>query len=121
MGLSAYLRFWKPSQTHRTKEAMSLESPTLAEFTRHAKLFGSECVYETAEMYLGKKELRRLRIELDETEANKRGRYGTIIGKRRRRSADETRDAVLALSEEGFVRGVISEKLGVSESVVRRY
>jgi hypothetical protein len=44
---------------------MSLSSPTLAEFTRHAKLFGSESVYSTAEMHLGKKDLRRLRIELD--------------------------------------------------------
>jgi len=91
-------------------------------FIAHAQAHGVEGVYETAsDGFLRRKELMRLRVELDAIAAGKRGRYGTLIGKRRRRTSEETRDAVLVLSEEGLVRDAIADKLGISERTVRKH
>jgi hypothetical protein len=98
----------------------TLPRPTLKDFIRHARKFGTECVYETAEMYLGGKALGRLRIELDAIEAGRKS-GGFTVGKRRRRSKQETIAAVLALSEDGLVRSAIPDRLGLSDSRVKQY
>lgn len=48
-------------------------------------------------------------------------KHGFKIGKRRRRSSDETRAAALALSVDGFVPKAIADKLGISDCTVRGY
>jgi DNA-binding NarL/FixJ family response regulator len=98
------------------------QNPTLDQLIRHARSFGTECVYETAEQEgLSSADLSRLRIELDELDAGRKTRLGFSIGKRRRRSSDETREAVLALSVDGFVPRAIADKLGISDRTVRGY
>jgi hypothetical protein len=94
---------------------------TLKTYVRHAAQFGTESVYETAEMEgHGSQTLARLRIELDAIEAGRKsGRF--TIGKRRRRSAEETRAAVEALSVDGLVPLAIAGKLGISETRVREH
>jgi hypothetical protein len=95
---------------------------TLTGLIRHARLFGTESVYETAVMErLPKANLARLRIELDAIDAGRKSSHGYTVGKRRRRSSDETRDAVLALSVDGLVPAAIADKLGLSDRSVRRY
>ena len=80
----------------------TLGQPALDQLIRHASLFGTECVYETGEQEgLPNADLARLRIELDELDAGRKSRLGFSIGKRRRRSSDETRAAALALSVDG--------------------
>jgi hypothetical protein len=99
---------------------MSLERPTLAEFVRHAELFGTECVYGTAEAYLAERELRRLRIELDTIEAGRRtGRYS--VGRRRRRTRAETQVAIELLLADGLTRREVAAKLGLSDRTVDFY
>jgi DNA-binding NarL/FixJ family response regulator len=66
-------------------------------------------------------DLARLRIELDELDAGRKSKHGFSIGKRRRRSADETREAAVALSVDGFVPKAIADKLGISDRTVRSY
>ena len=86
------------------------------------RLFGTECVYETAEQEgLSSTDLARLRIELDELAAGRKSKLGFSIGKRRRRSSEETRAATLALSVDGFVPKAIADKLGISDRTVRSY
>ncbi|HTE85595.1 MAG TPA: helix-turn-helix domain-containing protein [Dehalococcoidia bacterium] len=99
-----------------------LERATLDQLIRHARSFGTECVYETGEQEgLSSADLARPRIELDELEAGRKSRHGFSIGKRRRRSSDETRAAALALSVDGFVPKAIADKLGISDRTVRGY
>jgi hypothetical protein len=103
-----------------------LARPTLAQFIRHAELFGTDLVDETAangllgaiaDGYLDERELRRLRVELDTIEAGRRsGRYR--VGRRRRRSRTETRVAAQLLAEDGLTRVEIAEKLGVSAKTI---
>ena len=96
--------------------------PALDQLIRHARLFGTECVYLTGEQEgLSSADLARLRIELDELDARRKSRLGFSIGKRRRRSSDETRAAALALSVDGFVPKAIADKLGISDRTVRGY
>jgi DNA-directed RNA polymerase specialized sigma24 family protein len=100
----------------------SLGQPALDQLTRHARLFGTECVYETGEQEgLPSADLARLRIELDELHVGRKSKHGFSIGKRRRRSSDETRAAALALSVDGFVPKAIADKLGISDRTVRGY
>ena len=100
----------------------TIEQATLDQLIRHARSFGTECVYETAEQEgLSSADLARLRIELDELDAGRKSKHGFSIGKRRRRSADETREAALALSVDGFVPKAIADKLGISDRTVRGY
>jgi hypothetical protein len=95
-----------------------VSAPTLAEFVRHAELFGSECVFETAEHCLDERELRHLRIELDTIEAERieaerrRGRYR--VGRKRRRTRAESQAAIQFLLDEGLTRGEVAGKLGLS-------
>jgi hypothetical protein len=98
-------------------------SPTLEQLIRHARLFGAECVYETGEQAgLSRQDLARLRIECDALEAKRTTASGRFtVGTRRRRSEDETRSAVLALSVDGFVPSAIADKLGISDRTVRSY
>jgi hypothetical protein len=77
---------------------VAFEHPGLDQLIRHARSFGTECVYETGEQEgLSSADLARLRIELDELEAGRKSKHGFKIGKRRRRSSDETREAAFAL------------------------
>lgn len=100
----------------------TLEHPTLDQLIRHARSFGTDCVYETGEKEgLPSADLTRLRIELDELDAGRKSKHGFKIGKRRRRSSDETRAAALALSVDGFVPKAIADKLGISDRTVRGY
>jgi DNA-binding NarL/FixJ family response regulator len=100
----------------------TLEQVTLDQLIRHARSFGTECVYLTGEQEgLPSADLARLRIELDELDAGRKSKHGFNIGKRRRRSSDETREAVLALSVDGFVPKAIADKLGISDRTVRGY
>jgi hypothetical protein len=100
----------------------ALEHPGLDQLIRHAQSFGTECVYETGEQEgLSSADLTRLRIELDELDAGRKSKHGFRIGKRRRRSSEETRDAALALSVDGFVPKAIADKLGISDRTVRGY
>lgn len=98
--------------------ALALKRPTLQEYVRHAELFGIDCVYETAEeLGLPAVDMALLRIELDDIEARRMGSRYTV-GKRRRRSADETHRAVVALSVAGLVTAAIADKLGIGEKRV---
>jgi hypothetical protein len=98
------------------------EQATLDQLVRHAHFFGTECVYESGEQEgLASADLARLRIELDELDAGRKSKHGFSIGKRRRRSSDETREAALALSVDGFVPKAIADKLGISDRTVRGY
>lgn len=97
-----------------------MSPPTLAELLRHAERFGSEGVYETGAAFLAPSALARLRVDLDQVERNRRGRYGTKIGKARRRSPEETKAMVTQLSVEGLIVSAIADKLGVSDAYVTR-
>ena len=96
-----------------------LAHPTLTAFVRHAKLFGTEGVEETAAGFLGESALARLRVELDALERNRRSPSGYSIGKPRRRSASETATAVVQLSVEGLVVSAIADRLGISDKRVK--
>jgi len=101
---------------------VALERPALEKLIRHANLFGTVCVFETAEPEgLSSAALARLRIELDELDVGCKSKQGFSIGKRRRRSSDETRAAALALSVDGFVPKAMADKLGISDRTVRGY
>jgi hypothetical protein len=98
------------------------DQATLEQLIRHARSFGTECVYETGEQEgLVSADLARLRIELDELDAGRKSKHGFSIGKRRRRSSDETRAAALALSVDGFVPKAIADKLGISDLGLYEY
>jgi hypothetical protein len=106
-----------------SRKTEPIPTPTLAQLLRHARMFGTECVYETGEQAgLSRADLARLRIECDAREAGRTSRTGRFtVGTRRRRSEDETRSAVLALSVDGLVPSAIADKLGIRDRTVRRY
>jgi predicted transcriptional regulator len=89
----------------------------LEQFLRHARLFGSDLVIETAEPLLTERELVRLRVEIDSLVRRSSRRLSR--SPRRRRPTEETMLAAVAMREEGFVIGYIAEKLGVTEKTVR--
>lgn len=85
------------------------------ELVQHARCFGTEGVLESAPPALRA----RLQIELDAIEASQpRRRFKTR--KRRRRTPEETVEAVAALRHEGLVPAAIANKLGLSPQYVRR-
>jgi hypothetical protein len=96
------------------------DRPTFDEFVRHARLFGTECVEETARHYLGERSMALLRVELDSIERGLQNSRGYSIGKRRRRSVKETASAVTQLSVEGLIPSAIADKLGINDAYVRR-
>lgn len=114
----------------------SLPAPTLAQFIHHAERLGVAFVYETAESYLGERDLRRLRIELDTIEAQrhaklqkryddakrpdaiKRRHSDLKRTTRRRRSRVETQVAAQVLADDGLTRLEIAEKLGVTVKTI---
>jgi hypothetical protein len=62
---------------------------------------------------------RRLQLELDRIEANRKGRSGRFtVGKRRRRSRAETAVAAQLLADDGLTRVEIAAKLGVSAKTI---
>jgi hypothetical protein len=87
---------------------------------RHAQTFGGACVFETAAAYLDVAELARLRTELDAIEANRRGRSGVRICKRRRVSELERAEQVRLLADEGLTASEIPERLGIGARRVDR-
>jgi DNA invertase Pin-like site-specific DNA recombinase len=95
-------------------------SDSLNAFIRHARLYGAECVYETASSNgFSERELALLRVALDAIERNrKNGRYTT--GHQRRRSPEETIRTVRLLCDGGLVAAAIADKLGISDNYVRK-
>jgi hypothetical protein len=92
----------------------------LDRFLRHARHFGPEDIERVAAGYLPAEDLVRLRIELDALERTRKSARGYSVGRRRRRSRAETRDTVAQLLADGLVPAAIADKLGVSDSYVRR-
>lgn len=94
---------------------------SLADHTKHARHYGTEAVYESAEAEgHGPRTLARLRIELDAIDGKPRQVHGfTVKAKRRRRSSEETKAAAEALSVEGLVPAAIASKLGIGEKRTR--
>ena len=92
--------------------------PTLAEFVRHAELFGTECVYETAESYLSGTELVQLDRELTRIDTDRRKRFGSVPTCKRM-SVERKREVVAFLDREGLPDSRIANQLGVSERWVR--
>ena len=62
-----------------------LKAPTLDRLLRHAKLYGSDLVFETAEDFLSTRELMTLKAKLNELTLTprKRTRRPRLFGKRR--------------------------------------
>jgi transposase-like protein len=90
-------------------------------FARHAELFGTACVLETAELYLGERELLRLRIELDTIEANRRGRRsGVRVGRRRRVPELERAEQAQQLVAGGLTSSEAAAQLGISARSAER-
>jgi len=86
---------------------------TLAEYVRHAELFGSECVYETAEVDLSGTELIQLDRELTRIDTERRRRFGKVP-QRKRMSLERKRQTVVWLTNEGLPATRIAEQLGLS-------
>lgn len=91
----------------------------LANLLRHARLYGTECVYETASNGLSEAERIRLRIELDAIERERKGRHRRPA--RRKGKAEATREAVQLLFADGLNAKAIANKLSLSDRTVRRY
>jgi DNA-binding NarL/FixJ family response regulator len=108
---------------HEDKVGVSIPTlpPTLEQLITHARRYGVGGVYEAAELCFGPKALARLQVELDAIEAGRKSGSGFSVGKRRRRSREQTRAAVVQLSLEGFVVPAIADKLGISDKTVRNY
>jgi hypothetical protein len=100
--------------------APTSQMTTLKDFIRHAELFGTECVHETAEDHLPPSQLLRLRVDLDRIDRDRKagGRYS--VGTRRRRSAAETQQAAVQLSVEGLTTAEIGSKLGITPERAQR-
>lgn len=93
---------------------------SVAAFIRHAHLYGTESVEEVAAAYLTPGELTSLRIELDVIERSRKSSHGFSNGKRRKRSSEETAEMVEQLLAEGLVPAAVADKLGISDSRLRR-
>jgi hypothetical protein len=100
---------------------VSLESPTYEDFLRHAQHFGAECVVETAEHYLPRREVLLLKIECSRVKGN-RSPNGTrvpeSVGKSLTR--EERAELVCLFAAEGLVETEIVGTLGFTASEVRR-
>jgi hypothetical protein len=92
-------------------------TPGFEQFLRHAQLFGTELVIETAARLLPERELARLRVEIDPLSRRRRRRFAP--SPRRRRSTMETMLACVDMREQGLVIGLIAEKLSISEKTVK--
>jgi hypothetical protein len=92
-------------------------TPGFEQFLRHAHLFGTELVIETAAQLLPERELARLRVEIDPLSRRIRRRFGP--SPRRRRSTEETMLAAVDMRKEGLVIGLIAEKLAITERTVK--
>jgi DNA invertase Pin-like site-specific DNA recombinase len=105
-------------------------TPTLAKFIRHAELYGTDCVYETAIRYLSKTELVHLDRRLTEINAEVRKKYrdsGTPVPKQFRRTDKRRRmpradkiKTVIFLTNEGLPDARIADHLGISRRTVRQ-
>jgi len=89
-------------------------TPTLAEFIRHAELYGTELVYETAEDFLGESELMQLLLELNRIDGKPApGHRFTKPTKRRRLTTAQQIKAAEYLRAEGAPNSRIATHLGV--------
>jgi hypothetical protein len=87
--------------------AAALEQAKLDQFVRHARAFGTECVYETAvQDGLSRANLARLRIELDELDAGRKSRLGWV-----RAEGDSRQARHLRPHGQGLPEGVRSDGL----------
>jgi hypothetical protein len=82
--------------------------PTLAQFRRHAELYGPACVVETARAFLSEAEVAELELELRSTG-----------GPRQRRTTWALREQVEQLAKRGLVAAAIADTLAISDRRVR--
>jgi hypothetical protein len=87
---------------------MHVNHPSYDDFVRHATKLGTECVYETAVVYLTEPELLDLDLEL-----------ARIDGPRRRRFRFDPKVQVLALAARGMVPAAIADAVGLSDRRVK--
>jgi hypothetical protein len=95
--------------------------PTYEDFLRHAQHFGAECVVETAEHYLPRREVLLLKLECSRVKGNKSPRGGGVpesVGKSLTR--EERAELVCLFAAEGLVEPEIAATLGIGVSEVRR-
>lgn len=100
---------------------MSLGVPTYEDFLRHAQHFGAECVVETAEEYLSRREVLLLKLECSRVQgikSPKGGRVPESVGKPLTR--DERGELIRLLARDGLVEREIAAMVGVRELEVRR-
>jgi hypothetical protein len=99
-----------------------VQHPTLAQLIRHAELYGTDLVYETAEDFLAESELVQLALELNRIDG--RARKGVHDFRRRpklkRLSTAQKLKTVAFLIKEGAPHSRIAMHLGVTERQVRR-
>jgi hypothetical protein len=93
-----------------TRLSAGLDRPTVEQFLKHARLFGVDCVHETAEEYLSKGELVLLGVELD---GIRRGHRDGVRGRERIKKAR-------ALLEAGEEPDGIAVRLNCDEDELER-
>jgi len=97
-----------------------LKAPTLGRFLRHAKLYGSDLVFGTAEDFLGAADLITLKNKLRELDLAPRKRTTRPPGpgkglRQRNPSREETKRLAQSLIAEGRMLSVAAKFLGVGE------
>ena len=108
------------AQANRTYWRSSFpDVPDMGQLIRHAEMYGSDSVYETAESYgYPLHQLLQLDAELTRIDSERRKRFGTVPTRRRPSSEDKAK-AILYLTAEGVADGRIARSLGVSQGHVR--
>lgn len=118
-----------PSSAQKTEEASAARhllrdwapAPTLAQFIRHAELYGTEQVYETAQDFLAESELVQLALELNRVDGKPTGKRFSGKPKRRKRLSTEQKiQAAEFLRAEGAPNSRIATHLGIGERQVER-
>jgi hypothetical protein len=103
------------------KRRLDAPAPTLSEFLRHAELYGTDQVYETAQAFLAESELVQLALELNRIDGKPTGRRFSGKPTRRKRLSREQRiQGAEFLRAEGVPNSRIATHLGVSERRVEQ-
>jgi hypothetical protein len=98
----------RDKRRRRTLNRTDTLRPALADFVRHARRFGPECVVETARDYLIGGDLVELEADLVLLDVGH-------AGKRRRRTTPTLRAQVAALRRRGMVPSAIADTLNISD------
>lgn len=99
----------------------ALPSPSYEDFLRHAQTFGAECVVETAQDYLPRRQVLLLKLECSRVQgikSSKGGRVPESVGKSLTR--DERAELICLFAAEGLVEPEIAATLGIGVPEVRR-